>query len=103
MKLYLPLLKDFGTHLGDGALASEYRLKRIDPYAATAEEIVLDFSGVRTANSSFINALVAGVLEQHGETVLNVLTFKGCNSVIQVLVEAAIDLGLEKFEERVAA
>ena len=52
------------------------------------------------ANSSFVNALVAALLEQHGEAVLTKLVFKGCNPVVRVLVEGAIDLGLQKSEER---
>ena len=64
---------------------------------------MLDFTGVRTANSSFVNALVAGLVEQHGEQMLKLLVFKGCNPVLRVLVEAAIDLGLQKIDGRVGA
>ena len=103
MKLELPLAIDFSSHLADGAEAAEYRRGRIDPYVDLCTEIVLDFTGVRTANSSFTNALVAGLVEQHGEAILARLLFKGCNPVLQVLVNAAIDLGLEKIDERIDA
>jgi len=63
----------------------------------------LDFTGVRSANSSFINALIAAVVERNGERVLNKIIFKGCNATLQVLVEAAIDLGVQKGLERAAA
>ena len=76
---------------------------RIEPYVDLCEEIVLDFTGVRTANSSFVNALVSGLVEQHGERVLKLVVFKGCNPVLRVLVEAAIDLGLQKIDGRVDA
>lgn len=76
---------------------------RLDPFVAICEDVVVDFSGVRHANSSFVNALIAGVVEQHGEPVLSKLVFKGCNPVIRVLVESAIDLGLQKRDERVPA
>lgn len=76
---------------------------RIEPYVDLCKEIVIDFAGVRTANSSFVNALVVGLVEQHGERVLNQLIFKGCNPVLRVLVEAAIDLGLQKIDGRVDA
>ena len=59
---------------------------------------MLDFTGVRSANSSFVNALVSGFMEQHGPKVLDKLVFKGCNPVLRVLVESAISLGLEKHE-----
>ena len=101
--LHLSLANDCGSHLADGAEAAEYRRGRIDPHLARCEKAVLDFSDVRTANSSFVNALVSGLVEQHGEAVLAKLVFKGCNPVLRVLVEGAIDLGLQKNESRVDA
>jgi hypothetical protein len=98
MNVELPLAQDFGAHLSDGACALEYRISRIDPYLDLCDEIVVDFSGVRNANSSFVNALIAGAIEQHGQKVLDVLVFKGCSPAIRVLAEAAIALGLRKFE-----
>ncbi|HEY5792425.1 MAG TPA: STAS-like domain-containing protein [Chthoniobacterales bacterium] len=103
MKLELQLTEDFGTLLSDGSRALEYRIARIDPYLTLCEEIVIDFTGVRHANSSFVNALVAGVIEQHGEAALRLLVFKGCNPAIKVLIEAAIDLGLQKVADKMCA
>lgn len=103
MKLDIDIAKELGTHLADGARAAEFRLRRIEPYVDLAPEIVLDFTGVRIANSSFVNALVAGMIEQHGERMVNRLVFKGCNPAIRVLVEAAIELGLRKIEGRIDA
>lgn len=67
------------------------------------ETIVLDFAGVRTGNSSFVNGLVSGLVEQHGPEVLRKVVLKGCNPVLQVLVESAIDLGSQKIDGRVDA
>jgi hypothetical protein len=103
MKLELSLVEEFGPHLADGERAAGFRSGRIEPYVDLCEEIVLDFTGVRNANSSFVNALVAGMVEQHGERVLDRLVFKGCNPVIRVLVETAIDLGLRKIQGRIDA
>lgn len=100
MKYHLSLAEDFGPRLADGAEASAYRHTRIDPYVGLCEEMVFDFTGVRTANSSFVNALLAALLEHHGESVLAKIIFKGCNPVLRVLVEGAIDLGLQKAERR---
>jgi hypothetical protein len=63
----------------------------------------LDFTGVRNANSSFINALVAGLIEQHNVSVLKKVVFKGCNPSIQVLIQAAVELGVQKIAGRVNA
>lgn len=103
MKLDLSLTTDFGTHLSDGSAAAEYRMGRIDPYVDICNSIILDFQGVRSANSSFVNALVSGLIEQHGEAILKKIVFKGCDPVIQVLVQAAIELGLSKIAFRTAA
>ncbi len=61
---------------------------------------VIDFTGVRVANSSFVNALVSGLFEQHGEAIPQKLVFRGCLPPIQSLVDAAVALGLTKHGER---
>jgi hypothetical protein len=96
MKLELNLAEAFGPRVSDGERAAEFRMGRMDPYASLCTEIELDFTGIRIANSSFVNALVSGFIEQHGPQVLDRLVFKGCNPVVRVLVESAISLGVEK-------
>lgn len=103
MKQEISLAAEFGPRLADGSAAAAFRMSRIEPYVGICSEVVLDFSGVRHANSSFVNALIAGVVEQHGGEVLKVLVFKGCNPVVRVLVEAAIALGLQKAIGRIGA
>ncbi len=103
MSMELSLAADFGSQLADGERAASYRMTRIEPYLGMGELIVLDFSGVRSANSSFVNALIAGIVEQHGPAVLKKVSFKGCNPMIRVLVEAAISLGLRKCSGKVDA
>lgn len=103
MKLELPLLTSFGAHLSDGYEAADFRRKEVDPYVDFAEAIVFDFTGVRTANSSFVNALVSGLVEQHGTLIVDKVVFKGCSPVIRVLVRAAIELGMQKIAGRVDA
>lgn len=96
MKLELNLAEEFGPRLADGERAAEFRMGRIDPYVGLCMQIELDFTGIRSANSSFVNALVSGLIEQHGPQVLERMTFKGCNPVVRVLVESAISLGMDK-------
>lgn len=96
MKLELNLAEAFGTALADGALAAEFRMGRMDPYAGLCAQIVLNFTGIRSANSGFVNALVSGFIEQHGPKMLDKLVFQGCNPMVKALVESAISLGIEK-------
>ena len=97
----LSLSEDFGAHLANGEAAADFRAKKIDPIIDSCEELVLDFTGVRSANSSFMNALVSGIVEGHGAEVTNKIVFKGCNPVVRVLVESAIDLGMQKLGSKV--
>ena len=102
-KLELSMRETFGPSLADGAAAAEFRMRHIEPYVSICHPITLDFTGVRNANSSFTNALVAGLLEQHGARVLKVLVFKGCNPAVRVLIEAAVELGLRSACNRIGA
>lgn len=99
----LEISKELGTHLADGARAVAFRMVRIDPYVAMNAEIVLDFTGVRHGNSSFVNGLLTGLIEEHGEALLERMTFRGCNPILRVLVEGAIALGIEKHDHRAKA
>jgi len=103
MNAELLLVEDFGSHLADGASAAAYRVQRVEPYMTICPEVILDFTGVRSANSSFMNALISGLVENHGQQAFSVLVFKGCNPVLRALVEAALDLGLQKNAERICA
>ena len=103
MNLEIAIQEQFGGHLADGAKAAEFRMNRIEPYVDICPQIILDFTGVRNANSSFINALVAGLIEQHTVKVLQKIVFKGCNPSIQVLVHAAVELGVQKTAGRANA
>jgi hypothetical protein len=102
VNLEIAIQEQFGGHLADGAKAAEFRMTRIEPYVDICPQIILDFTGVRNANSSFINALIAGLIEQHGVKALQKIVFKGCNSSIQVLVHAAVELGAQKTAGRIS-
>jgi hypothetical protein len=93
----------FGPRLSDGAEAYAFRVSKINPYLGLAgfDQVVLDFTGIRSANSSFVNALVSGLFEQYGVDALGKIAFRGCLPTIQVLVQSAVDLGIEKHKERV--
>lgn len=103
MKLELKLADEMGAHLADSSKAVAFRMVRIEPYIGMNAEIVLNFAGVRHGNSSFINGLLTGLIEEHGEELLQKMTFTGCNPILRVLVEGAIALGLEKHDRHARA
>jgi hypothetical protein len=100
MRMEFDIAKELGSHLADGAKAVAFRAVRIDPYVNMNANIVIDFTGVRHGNSSFVNGLLTGLIEEHGEALLERMTFRGCNPILRVLVEGAIALGIEKFDRR---
>lgn len=92
----LKLADTFGSFLAEGALAAAYRLEHIEPFFHAYSELVLDFTGVRNINSSFANALIVPLFEQHGDEALKKLRFHGCNAVVRVMIESALTLGVER-------
>lgn len=100
MKLELRIAEELGSHLADGTKAVAFRMTRIEPYLGMDAEMRLDFTGVRHANSSFVNGLLTALFEEYGESLLRRVSFRGCNAIVRVLIEGAISLGLEKHESR---
>lgn len=98
------LRDELGPRLSDESEAYLFRVSKIDSYLnlPNCEQVVLDFTGIRSANSSFVNALVSGLFEQHGVDALGKLIFRGCLPTSQALVQSAVDLGITKHAERVA-
>ena len=99
MKLHVQISDGFGPFCADGEKAAAFRHVRIDPFVQSHDQIILDFSGVRSVNTSFANALVANLISQYPE-VLPRLSFLNCNARVRVGVEAAISLGMERLRER---
>jgi hypothetical protein len=73
------LREEYGARLSDGTEAYRFRVSKIDPYLAICEQVVLDFTGVRSANSSFVNALVSGLFEHLNKTSTWVVRRYGVN------------------------
>ena len=91
----LHLAKDVGTYLAEGSRAAEYRLRNVEPVFGVYETFIFDFEGVRGMNSSFANALIVPLFTQHGTEVLKKIRFRHCNSVVKLMIESALTLGME--------
>lgn len=96
MKHGIKLVEHFGTRLSNGEDAYKFRVDSIDRYISMCDHVTLNFTGIRSANSSFVNALVSGLFEKHGEELIGKLSFSGCLPNVKILLEAAISLGLNK-------
>ncbi|HEX9938801.1 MAG TPA: DUF4325 domain-containing protein [Longimicrobium sp.] len=100
MTLTFDIGAEFGSLCADGDAAAQFREARIDPYVGITDLIVLDFAGVRNANTSFCNALIANLMVVHGQEVLQKLRFAHCRENVKVLLCAALDLGNQIAGER---
>ena len=99
MKFVVSFAAIFGTPLSDGATAVDFRVSQLNQIVAENQEIIFDFTGVTNANSSFINALIGGLVKEKGSVILNNIEFKGCKPAIQVLIQSALYLGLQGSQE----
>ncbi len=57
------------------SLSASHWVPTIDSYLDMpgCGSVVLDFTGIRSSNSSFVNALISGLFEQHGTAALKKL------------------------------
>jgi hypothetical protein len=99
MKHEICLRDEFGVRLCDGTEALRFRDARLNLILRLGFQnaVVLDFSGIRSANSSFMNALLCGVVEEFGPSVLRRVSFRGCLPAVKVLVQSAIDIGAQRY------
>lgn len=100
MKLTIRIRDDFGPFCADGEAAAEFRFRRVDPYASAAETIEFDFEGVRNANSSFCNALIANLVAKNSEEIIQRLRFCNCRENVKIMIQAALALGVSRARER---
>ena len=100
MSTEIKIADELGSHLADVNKAVAFRQTRLEPSLSAGGTLVLDFAGVRHSNDSFINGLLTALFEEHGEPLLDRVSFRGCTPLLQGFVEGAIALGVTKFEER---
>ena len=98
MKHEIDIFEEFGPRLANGAEAYQFRVQTLESYFNICDVLVIDFSKVRISNSSFMNALLASLFEHDAPLALEKLEFRGCQGVVKIMVEAAIDLGVSKYE-----
>ena len=97
MNIRFQVFDSFGEACFNAGLASQVRTEKVDPFLEQAEQIVFDFEGVRSMNSSFCNALIANLISRHPEA-LTRIKFANCRSNLKILIQAAVDLGLDRIK-----
>lgn len=102
MNIRFQVFESFGEACFNAGLASQVRSEKVDPFLGHAEQVIFDFEGVRSMNSSFCNALIANFIYRHPK-MLSRIKFANCRSNLKILIQAAVDLGLDRIKAQAAA
>lgn len=82
--------------LGGRFRARELR-EEIDVLLAHTNELVLDFTGMKSATQSFIDELVGVLVLKHGPDVVKRLIFKSCSDDIKAILKFVVTSRTEDF------
>lgn len=84
-----------GTTLAENKdKAAEQRDDVLLPTLASGEKVVIDFAGIDTVTQSFVHALIADAVRQHGDGAFELLEFKNCEPGVQHIVRTVFEYTL---------
>lgn len=75
--------------LGSRFRARELR-EELEQLLARADEVVLDFTGMKSATQSFVDELVGVLILKHSPDVAQRLVFKGCSEDIKEILSFVV-------------
>lgn len=87
----IPIRAHAGAFAENKDVAREIRIGELMPALERGEDVVLDFAGVDVATQSFIHALISDAMRIHGPEVLELVSFKSCNDIVQKVVGIVVD------------
>lgn len=87
----IKLFKTVGEFAENKDFARDVRLQKIIPELDNGGEVILDFGGVTGATQSFIHALVSDLLRNYGSDVLDKISFKNCNEIVQKIINIVVE------------
>ncbi len=82
--------------LGGRYRARELR-ESVEQLLAHADEVVLDFTGMKSATQSFIDELVGVLVLQHGPDIVQRVVFKGCAEDIKEILSFVVSSRTDDF------
>jgi hypothetical protein len=80
-----------GSFAENKDIARDIRVNILIPALEKGEEITLDFKGIDSATQSFVHALISDLMRKFGVDVIEKISFKSCNEVVQKIVTIVID------------
>lgn len=88
-------------HTKEQFLGSRFRARELreelERLLVRADEIVLDFTGMKSATQSFVDELVGVLVLKHGPDITQRLVFKGCSEDIKEILSFVVASRSEDF------
>ncbi len=85
--------------LGSRFRARELR-EELEQVLARADEVVLDFTGMKSATQSFVDELVGVLILKHGPDIVRRLVFKGCAEDIKEIIGFVVSTRTDDFMKK---
>ncbi|HJX11328.1 MAG TPA: STAS-like domain-containing protein [Candidatus Binatia bacterium] len=85
--------------MGSRFRARELR-EEMEQVLAHADEVVLDFTGMKSATQSFVDELVGVLILKHGPDIVQRLVFKGCAEDIKEIVGFVVSTRTDDFTKK---
>ena len=82
----IKLHKIVGDFAENKDIARDVRENELLPALEKGNEVIVDFGGVTGATQSFVHALISEAIRRHGSDVLDRISFKNCNEVVQKII-----------------
>ncbi len=87
----IKLFKIVGEFAENKDFARDIRIQKIIPELDNGGEVILDFARVSGATQSFIHALISDLLRNYGSEVLDKISFKNCNEIVQKIIGIVVE------------
>lgn len=88
-------------HTHEQFLGSRFRARELreelEQLLARADEVVLDFTGMKSITQSFVDELVGVLVLQHGPDVVQRLVFRSCSEDIKEILSFVVSSRSEDF------
>lgn len=92
------------SHAKADFLGSRFRgrelREELEGLLSSADEVVLDFTGMVSATQSFIDELIGVLILKHGPDVVSRLVFKGCSDDIREIIRFVVSLRTEDYQAK---
>lgn len=85
----LEMIECVGSFCSNGETGLNLLVDVVKPAIEKENRVIFDFTGVRSVNSSFSNALFGNIIKRYGRGVLKQITVSNANTYVQNEVKAA--------------